>query len=632
MEKYKIHKPLGDGAFGTVSKAVNIKTNEVVAIKKMKRKFTSWDECKQLREIKSLMKLSHPNIVKLNEVLRVNDELHLVFEFLEENLYQCYNKQKETKEMRLSEKQIKSVIYKAAEALAYMHKHGFFHRDMKPENILVHREEVKLADFGLAREIRSRPPFTDYVSTRWYRAPEILLKATNYNSPIDIFALGCIMAELYLGSPLFAGNSEFDQIYKICSVLGTPSSTSWPEGYRLASQIGFSFPQMTGIGIAQVIKDAPPEAVNLITEMLRFDPSKRPTAQQVLQHPYFAGFSPSKILINDVEPLPTAIVSTGNDNKIIGGSPQTTTTKNEKDPISTNDPFGLPNDNLELDLDSFLKNETKQGGLGVELRLPGSNIGGGSTSNYSDPFKNDIKFDTKADSKKYDLGGNGITNQPTLTQRNRKSQIDYASLEDNDAYDFKLPSSYNDGATGGTKLTGGEYNNSQLNTNMSSNYLNSQRSNYNFSTKEALGNNFQSDNFKPKTNDIYDFSNVLMKKDKPISENGLEEKPYQPSMFGNSTNVTSTTNVQAGYGGDFGGNYGSKAFLSGATNRSALGGNKFGGNYSGNTGGTYSTGYQAKPYGSTLQTNASSRNFPGVSATGGMDGGSYNGNYDLYKF
>ncbi len=123
-----------------------------------------------------------------------------------------------------------------------MHKFGFFHRDLKPENILLDGDETKIADFGLARQIRSRPPYTDYVSTRWYRAPEILLKSTSYNSPIDIFALGAIMAELYLLKPLFPGNSEVDQIYKICGILGTPSHNSWSEGYRLASQIGFTFP------------------------------------------------------------------------------------------------------------------------------------------------------------------------------------------------------------------------------------------------------------------------------------------------------------------------------------------------------------------------------------------------------
>ncbi len=110
----------------------------------------------------------------------------------------------------MSENEIKSVVYQICAGLEYMHKHGFFHRDMKPENIMISDKTVKLCDFGLAREIRSRPPFTDYVSTRWYRAPEILLKSDHYNSPVDIFALGCIMAELYLQMPLFNGASEFD--------------------------------------------------------------------------------------------------------------------------------------------------------------------------------------------------------------------------------------------------------------------------------------------------------------------------------------------------------------------------------------------------------------------------------------
>jgi len=124
------------------------------------------------------------------------------------------------------------MIYETLQGLAYCHKNGFFHRDMKPENLLVNdKGHVKIADFGLAREIRSRPPFTDYVSTRWYRAPELLIRSTNYNSPIDLFALGAIMAELYLGKPLIPGNSEVDQFLKTCSTLGTPTQQEWPEGY-----------------------------------------------------------------------------------------------------------------------------------------------------------------------------------------------------------------------------------------------------------------------------------------------------------------------------------------------------------------------------------------------------------------
>src|SRR3990167_2855518 len=109
------------------------------------------------------------------------------------------------------------------DGLACIHKEGFFHRDMKPENILVtNKNVVKIADFGLAKMTRSAPPFTDYVSTRWYRAPELLLKAEVYTPKVDIFALGCIMAELYLLAPLFAGENEIDQLNKIITILGTP--------------------------------------------------------------------------------------------------------------------------------------------------------------------------------------------------------------------------------------------------------------------------------------------------------------------------------------------------------------------------------------------------------------------------
>jgi serine/threonine protein kinase len=206
MERYKILKTLGDGTYGSVVLAINISTKEQVAIKKMKKKFYSWEECMALREIKSLRKLNHAQIVKLKEVIRVNDDLYFVFEYMEQNIYELMK----NRTSAFPENQIRSIMWQTIAGTAYMHKHGFFHRDMKPENLLVLGDKVKVADFGLAREIRSRPPFTDYVSTRWYRAPEILLRSINYNSPVDIFACGAIMAELYLLRPLFPGNNETD--------------------------------------------------------------------------------------------------------------------------------------------------------------------------------------------------------------------------------------------------------------------------------------------------------------------------------------------------------------------------------------------------------------------------------------
>jgi len=158
----------------------------------------------------------------------------------------------------------------------------------KPENLLANKDTVKVADYGLAREIRSRPPYTDYVSTRWYRAPEVLLRSPYYSAPIDIFACGAIMAEAYTLRPLFPGSSESDEIYKICSVIGTPTAQTWPEGLKLAAAMNFRFPQFAPTPLSKIIPHACPEAIDLMTAMCHWDPNKRPTAVQCLQHPYFA--------------------------------------------------------------------------------------------------------------------------------------------------------------------------------------------------------------------------------------------------------------------------------------------------------------------------------------------------------
>ena len=256
----------------------------------MKRKFYSWDECMALREVKSLRRLSHPSIVKLKEVIRENDELFFVFEYLECNLYQ----QIKDRDRLLPEHKIRNWMFQILQGLAYIHKHGFFHRDLKPENILVSGDRVKLCDFGLAREIRSRPPYTDYVSTRWYRAPEVLLRSPYYNAPIDIFALGGIMAELYTLRPLFPGSNEADELAKICSVLGTPTQATWGEGLKLAQAISYRFPSYAPVDMRKIVTNGSPEAVALITSMCEWDPYRRPTAAQALQSPYFQVGGPQR--------------------------------------------------------------------------------------------------------------------------------------------------------------------------------------------------------------------------------------------------------------------------------------------------------------------------------------------------
>ncbi|XP_054676334.1 serine/threonine-protein kinase ICK isoform X4 [Grus americana] len=277
MNRYTTIRQLGDGTYGSVLLGRSIESGELIAIKKMKRKFYSWEECMNLREVKSLKKLNHANVVKLKEVIRENDHLYFVFEYMKENLYQLMKERNKL----FPESTVRNIMYQILQGLAFIHKHGFFHRDLKPENLLCMGPElVKIADFGLAREIRSRPPYTDYVSTRWYRAPEVLLRSTSYSSPIDIWAVGCIMAEVYTLRPLFPGASEIDTIFKICQVLGTPKKNDWPEGYQLSASMNFRWPQCVPNNLKTLIPNASSEAVQLMRDMLQWDPKKRPTASQ----------------------------------------------------------------------------------------------------------------------------------------------------------------------------------------------------------------------------------------------------------------------------------------------------------------------------------------------------------------
>ncbi|XP_074563573.1 cyclin-dependent kinase F-3-like isoform X2 [Curcuma longa] len=260
MEKYKFINEIGDGTCGNVYKSLNIENNEIVAIKKMKRKFYFWEECMNLCEAKSLRKLNHTNIVKLKEIVRENHELFFIFEHMEHNLYQVMRERQNS----FSEGEIRNLMSQVLQGLAYMHKNGYFHRDLKPENLLVTHDVIKIADFGLAREVTSEPPYTDYVSTRWYRAPEVLLKSSFYTPAIDMWAVGAILAELFMLSPLFPGESEIDQIYRICTILGTPDSSIWPDGILLPHSTYFNIFQFPPADISDIIPNASLEAIDLI--------------------------------------------------------------------------------------------------------------------------------------------------------------------------------------------------------------------------------------------------------------------------------------------------------------------------------------------------------------------------------
>uniref|UniRef100_A0A0D9VJW3 Protein kinase domain-containing protein n=3 Tax=Leersia perrieri TaxID=77586 RepID=A0A0D9VJW3_9ORYZ len=285
MNRFKMIKEVGDGTFGSVWRAINKQNGEVVAVKKMKRKYYSFEECMSLREVKSLRRMNHPNIVKLKEVIRENDILYFIMEYMECNLYQLMKDRVKP----FSEAEVRNWCFQIFQALAYMHQRGYFHRDLKPENLLVSKDVIKLADFGLAREVSSVPPYTEYVSTRWYRAPEVLLQSSVYDSAVDMWAMGAIMAELLTLHPLFPGTSEADEILKICNVIGSPDEQSWPQGLSLAETIKYQFPQIRGNQLAEVMASVSSEAVDLISSLCSWDPCKRPKAAEVLKHTFFKG-------------------------------------------------------------------------------------------------------------------------------------------------------------------------------------------------------------------------------------------------------------------------------------------------------------------------------------------------------
>ncbi|KAK4270181.1 hypothetical protein QN277_023255 [Acacia crassicarpa] len=284
MERYKILRELGDGSCGHVYKARDLRTYEIVAIKKLKRKFYFWEEFANLREVKALQKMNHPNIIKLKEVIRENNELFFIFEYMDCNLYQLIK----DRQKPFSEEEIRSFMKQVLLGLSHMHKKGFFHRDLKPENVLVTNDVLKIADFGLAREVSSMPPYTQYVSTRWYRAPEVLLQSPCYTPAVDMWAAGAILAELFTLNPIFPGESELDQLYKIYCVLGTPDLTSFPVGannLRLLDIVGYEV--VPPSKLSDIIPNASSEAIDLITQLLSWDPSRRPDADHALHHPFF---------------------------------------------------------------------------------------------------------------------------------------------------------------------------------------------------------------------------------------------------------------------------------------------------------------------------------------------------------
>ncbi|XP_070794941.1 cyclin-dependent kinase 7 isoform X2 [Pituophis catenifer annectens] len=274
--------------FATVYKARDKNTNQIVAIKKIKLGHRS--EAKDginrtaLREIKLLQELSHPNIIGLLDAFGHKSNISLVFDFMETDLEVII---KDTS-LVLTPSHIKAYMLMTLQGLEYLHEHWILHRDLKPNNLLLDENGVlKLADFGLAKSFGSpNRVYTHQVVTRWYRAPELLFGARMYGVGVDMWAVGCILAELLLRVPFLPGDSDLDQLTKIFETLGTPTEEQWPGMTNLPDYVTFkSFP---GMQFQHIFSAAGDDLLELLQGLFRFDPCTRLTASQALKHEYFS--------------------------------------------------------------------------------------------------------------------------------------------------------------------------------------------------------------------------------------------------------------------------------------------------------------------------------------------------------
>ncbi|CAN1335493.1 Mitogen-activated protein kinase 19 [Linum perenne] len=297
--RYKILEVIGKGSYGVVCAAIDTHTGEKVAIKKIHDVFEHIsDAIRILREVKLLRLLRHPDIVEIKRIMlppskREFRDIFVVFELMESDLHQVIKANDD-----LTREHHQFFLYQMLRALKYMHTANVYHRDLKPKNILANANcKLKICDFGLARVAFTDTPttvfWTDYVATRWYRAPELCGSfSSKYTPAIDIWSIGCIFAEVLTGKPLFPGKSVVHQLELITDLLGTPSMDTI-SGVRndKARKYLSEMRKKQPVPFAQKFPTADPLALRLLQRLLAFDPKDRPTAEEALADPYFRGLS-----------------------------------------------------------------------------------------------------------------------------------------------------------------------------------------------------------------------------------------------------------------------------------------------------------------------------------------------------
>ncbi|KAI5962554.1 CDC28 [Candida pseudojiufengensis] len=291
LSDYQRQEKVGEGTYGVVYKALDTKNNNrIVALKKIR--LESEDEgvpSTAIREISLLKEMKNDNIVRLYDIIHSDShKLYLVFEFLDLDLKKYMESIPQGTNIGLDQPMIKRFMNQLIKGIKHCHSHRILHRDLKPQNLLIDKEgNLKLADFGLARAFGvPLRAYTHEVVTLWYRAPEILLGGKQYSTGVDMWSVGCIFAEMCNRKPLFPGDSEIDEIFRIFRILGTPNEIIWPDVNYLPD-FKQGFPQWKKKSLAEFVPSLDNNGIDLLEEMLVYDPSKRISAKRALIHPYF---------------------------------------------------------------------------------------------------------------------------------------------------------------------------------------------------------------------------------------------------------------------------------------------------------------------------------------------------------